>query len=119
MVRLVLDHNLLRVRGDESPARGTDDRLWLEETARMEPEEVALEMDEDNDGGLRERVDLPPGHRLVADVARQATVGRAMQLGVIADQPPEFPGCESDADAVTDLAACEHGGAERSTGPGR
>jgi len=76
-------------------------------------------MDEDNDGGSHERVDLAPRQPLIADVARGATIGRAMQLGVIADQAPELPGRESVADTVTNLYTGQHGGAERSMCPGR
>jgi hypothetical protein len=91
MVRLVFDHRLLRVRRNESPARDADSWFWLEETARMEPEEVALEVDEDHDRGSREREGLPARDHLVADVTAFTAVGRALQLGAVVNKPPEPP----------------------------
>ncbi len=118
MVRLVPDHRLFRVPGDHPAARGAEDGLGREETAGMEPEKVALQVDEDRGGGSNERVSLTSHDQLTTDVARDATLGRALELGAILCQAPEPPACQSAANAVPEFFAGQHDGAKPTMRPG-
>lgn len=118
MIRRSANHRLLGVGRDQPPARGTQDRLAIEEPTRVKPEHVALQMNE-NDGrrpGQTER--LPSRDRLGADVARDIAIGRTVKLRTIVSQSPQPAVCQAFVDAGVDLSGGHHRGAERTTPAG-
>ena len=79
----------------------------------MEPEEIALEVDEPV-RSPRSRIPLSSRDRPFARMTR-GTAGLAVQIAEVVCQPPQLPARQPVTNPEANLDAGHHGGAERNT----